>query len=41
MSIKDNILFGSPLNEERYNDVIKACCLLVSSAFFLELKPAY
>ncbi|VDB88774.1 unnamed protein product [Peniophora sp. CBMAI 1063] len=27
-SIKDNILFGLPLNEERYNKVLYACALL-------------
>jgi ABC-type transport system involved in cytochrome bd biosynthesis fused ATPase/permease subunit len=26
-SIKDNILFGYPLDEERYNNVIDACAL--------------
>ncbi|CDZ98657.1 multidrug resistance-associated abc transporter [Phaffia rhodozyma] len=28
MSIKDNILFGSPLDEKRYADVVQACCLV-------------
>jgi ABC-type transport system involved in cytochrome bd biosynthesis fused ATPase/permease subunit len=27
LSIKDNILFGSPLDEERYEQVIDACAL--------------
>lgn len=27
MSIRDNILFGTPFNQTRYDDVIKACCL--------------
>jgi ABC-type transport system involved in cytochrome bd biosynthesis fused ATPase/permease subunit len=26
-SIKDNILFGQPFDEERYNDVIECCAL--------------
>ena len=26
-SIKDNILFGFPFDEERYNDVIECCAL--------------
>ncbi|KAJ9120945.1 hypothetical protein QFC22_002881 [Naganishia vaughanmartiniae] len=28
MSIKDNILFGEPFEQERYDDVLKACALL-------------
>lgn len=27
-SIKDNILFGSPYDEDRYNSVIECCALL-------------
>ncbi|CED85003.1 Multidrug resistance-associated protein/mitoxantrone resistance protein, ABC superfamily [Phaffia rhodozyma] len=27
MSIKENILFSSPLDKKRYTDVLKACCL--------------
>lgn len=27
MSIRDNILFGTPFDQSRYDDVIKACCL--------------
>ncbi|KAG1837297.1 hypothetical protein F4604DRAFT_1843943 [Suillus subluteus] len=27
-SIKDNILFGQPFDEERYNDVVECCALL-------------
>ena len=27
LSIKDNILFGSPFDEERYNAVIEGCSL--------------
>lgn len=27
LSIKDNIVFGSPLNEDRYEQVIDACAL--------------
>mgnify|MGYP001560926887 FL=1 len=26
-TIKDNILFGSPLNEQRYRSVLEACAL--------------
>lgn len=28
MTIKDNILFGSPFHEERYKQVIEGCALL-------------
>src|SRR5277367_699314 len=27
-SIKDNIVFGYPYDESRYNEVIESCCLL-------------
>lgn len=26
-SIEENILFGKPMDRERYNDVIRVCCL--------------
>lgn len=35
-SLRDNILFGSPFNEDRYNKVIQACQLTAD----LELLPA-
>lgn len=35
-TLKDNILFGSELDEARYQQVIKACALLPD----LELLPA-
>ena len=28
MSLRENVLFGSPFDEERYNRVIEACALL-------------
>lgn len=28
MSLKDNILFGAELDEERYNSVVDCCCLV-------------
>lgn len=28
LTIKENIIFGSPLNEERYNEVLECCALL-------------
>jgi ABC-type transport system involved in cytochrome bd biosynthesis fused ATPase/permease subunit len=28
MSIKDNILFGTPLDEDRYQQVLECCALL-------------
>jgi ABC-type multidrug transport system fused ATPase/permease subunit len=34
LSIKDNILFGSPFDQERYNQVIEACALKPDLSIF-------
>lgn len=35
-SVRDNILFGKPYDEEKYNSVLEACALLPD----LEILPA-
>ena len=34
LSIKDNILFGTPLDEERYKNVVHACALIEDFKLF-------